>query len=125
MRRREFERLVMRALGEIPEPFQSHLENVVIIVEDWPADELLEQMGMDPKEETLFGYYEGTPGTDHWRYGGSFDAGMTLPDRIYVYQGPIEEVCASRAEMVEEVRKTVMHEVGHFFGLNEEEVEHL
>ena len=86
---------------------------------------LLEQMGMDPEEETLFGYYEGTPGPDYFKYGGSFDSGMTLPDRIFIYQGPIEDVCTSRAEIVEEVRKTVMHEVGHFFGLNEEEVEHL
>jgi predicted Zn-dependent protease with MMP-like domain len=125
MRRREFERLVLKALEAIPERFQAHLADVAVIVEDWPSDELLEQMGMDPKEETLFGFYEGTPAPDYFKYGGSFDSGMTLPDRIFIYQGPIEGVCTSRAEIVEEVRKTVMHEVGHFFGLSEEEVEHL
>ncbi len=124
MRRRDFERLVGQALGQIPEAFQAHLEDVVIIVEDWPPEELLERMGMG-EDETLFGYYEGTPGPDYWREGGMFDAGMTLPNRIYIFQGPIEEVCATNEEMVEEVRKTVMHEVGHFFGLSEEEVEHL
>lgn len=124
MKRRDFERLVEEALGQIPELFQTHLEGVVIIVEDSPPEELLEQMGME-EDETLFGYYEGTPGTDYWRDGGMFDAGMTLPDRIYIFQGPIEEVCETREAMVEEVRLTVMHEVGHFFGLSEEEVEHL
>ena len=124
MRKREFERLVERALRAIPEPFQSHLDNVVIIVEEWPPEELLQRMGME-EDETLMGFYEGTPGTDYWRDGGMFDGGMTLPDRIYVFQGPIEEACGTREEMVEEVRKTVMHEVGHFFGLSEEEVEHL
>ena len=119
MRRREFERLVARALESLPVPFQSRLDNVVVIVEDWPSPELLQDLEVDP-DETLFGYYEGTPLTEYGR-----DAGAALPDRIYIYQGAIEEVCRTKAEIIEEVRKTVLHEVGHHFGLGEAELEHL
>ena len=119
MRRREFERLVARALEALPEPFAAHLDNVIIIIEEWPRDELLRQMGMGP-DETLMGYYEGTPLTEYGR-----DFGMQLPDRIFIFKGPIERLCNSREEVEEEIRKTVMHEVGHYFGLGEEELEHL
>ena len=119
MRRREFERLVARALESLPDVFKERLEDVVVIIEDWPAQELLDDLGM-PEDETLMGYYEGTPLTDFGR-----DYSMRLPDRIYVFKGPIEEACDTPAEVEEEILKTVMHEVGHFFGLSEEEVEHL
>ena len=119
MRRREFEGLVARALEELPAPFKAHLDNVVVLVEKWPSADLLEEMDVGP-EDTLFGFYEGTPLTEYGR-----DYGMRLPDRIFIFQGPIEEVCETRQEMEEEVRKTVIHEVGHYFGLGEEELEHL
>lgn len=111
---------MLKALEALPEPFKAQLDNVVVQVEDWPEDDLLESLGMGP-EETLFGYYEGSPLTEYGREA----AGMRLPDRIYVFQKPIEEVCEDREEIVEEIQKTIMHEVGHHFGLNEEELEHL
>jgi len=119
VRRREFERLVAEALESLPGPFKARLDNVAVLIEDWPSEELLDSLGMGP-DETLMGYYEGTPLTE---YGREYD--MRLPDRILIFQGPIEEACRSRREIAEEVRKTVMHEVGHFFGLGEDQVEHL
>lgn len=119
MRRREFERLVVRALGDLPPQFRAYLDNVVVLVEDRPSRELLAQLGMAPGD-LLYGYYEGTPLTEFGR-----DFGMRLPDRIYIFQGPIEEVCRNRAEMEAEVQATVLHEIGHHFGLSEEELEHL
>lgn len=120
MRRRDFERLVERALQELPEPFLQQLGDVVIIIEDWPSRDLLLQLGMDPDQETLFGYFEGDPLTALDR-----DYSGRLPSRIYVFKGPIEEVCDTYDEIAEEVRLTVLHEIGHFFGLSEEQVEHL
>ncbi len=119
MRRREFERLVAQALENLPEVFKERLEDVAVIIEDWPSQDLLDDLGM-AEDETLMGYYEGTPLTDFGR-----DYSMRMPDRIYVFKGPIEEACDTPAQVEEEIRKTVMHEVGHFFGLSEDEVGHL
>lgn len=120
MRRRAFEDLVERALQSLPEQFQEQLGEIAIIVEDWPSREMLVELGMDPDEETLFGLFEGDPLTAPDR-----DYSGRLPSRIYVFQGPIEEVCDTVDDIAEEVRLTVLHEVGHFFGLTEEQVEHL
>ena len=120
MTRKAFEQLVIQALDALPDAFKTHLDDVVVLVEPWPEDDLLVSLGMDPEEETLFGFYEGHPLTEYGR-----DSVTRLPDRIFVYQRPIEAVCDSPEEIVEEVRKTVMHEVGHFFGLDEDALEHL
>ena len=119
MRRREFERLVEQAFESLPDQFKGLLDNVVVLIEDWPDAEMLKSLGMDD-DETLFGLYEGDPLTSYGR-----DFGMTEPDRIYIFKGPLEEVCETPEELIDEVRKTVLHEVGHFFGLNEGQVEHL
>ena len=119
MRRRAFERLVMEALDQLPEVFQERLENVAIVVEDHPRASLLKSLGMG-SDELLFGFYEGTPLTDPFR-GQDF----RLPDKITLYQRSFEETCDTRKEMVEEVRKTVLHEIGHHFGLEEEQLEDL
>jgi predicted Zn-dependent protease with MMP-like domain len=114
--RRQFERLVADALDELPEEFRSRLSNVAIVVEDWPPSDRVPQHGTGDGD-TLLGLYEGTPlsrrGTDYH---------LVPPDRITIYRGPILALCETRAEVIREVHATVVHEVGHFFGLDEHEL---
>lgn len=117
MRRREFERMVDRALEGLPEAFRERLDNVVIVVEDHPSARLLRSLGMGP-DELLFGFYEGTPLTEP---GREYD--FRVPDTITLYQRTFELACGTPEEIAEEVRKTVLHEIGHHFGLSEEELE--
>ena len=114
MTRRAFERLVERALESLPADFKPYLENVEVLVRDRPDPQTLEEMDI-PEEETLFGLYQGTPLTA--REGS---AEPRMPDQILIFQEPIEEACASRAEIEREVRRTVIHEVAHFFGIGED-----
>lgn len=120
MRRRDFELLVEQAFESLPDQFKRLLDNVVVLIEDWPDDATLAGVGLDPEVDTLFGLFEGEPRTAYGR-----DYGMAEPERITIFQGPLEEACESLDELVDEIRKTVLHEVGHYFGLNEEQVEHL
>lgn len=113
--RRAFTRLVEQALDELPEDFARALDNVAVVVEDEPAFEVLEEMGFEPGDE-LFGLYEGVPLPERDSFYQS------LPDRISIYRGPLERVCRSRREIVREVRDTVVHELGHYFGLSDEEM---
>jgi predicted Zn-dependent protease with MMP-like domain len=117
MERKAFEALVHDALQELPQLFKEKLKNIAIIVEDYPSEKLLERMEV-PEDETLFGFFEGVPLTER----GFFDAPL-LPARVLIFQGPIEEACNSREEIKEEVRITVMHELAHFFGFDDDELE--
>jgi predicted Zn-dependent protease with MMP-like domain len=112
--RKEYEQLVERALHKLPRRFQARLENIAVVVEDWADDETLQEMGIEPPD-TLYGLYRGT---DLTRRDGSY--GGVLPDVITIYQGPIEEDCETIPEMEALVRDTVVHEVGHYFGLDDE-----
>ncbi len=105
MTRAEFEDAVRDALDEIPRDLAAQIENVVVLVEDEaPAD--------DPE---LLGLYEGTPLTER---GTWWDAG-SLPDRITIYRNPTLAICESREDVVEEVVITVVHEVAHYFGIDD------
>jgi len=110
---------VERAVESLPADFKRHLENVQLVVQDQPDPALLEEMEI-PAEETLFGLYQGTPLTER---EGSTEP--RLPDQILIFQRPIEEACRTRAEIEEEVRRTVVHEVAHFFGIDEERLREL
>ncbi len=123
MRRRQFEDLVAQAFESLPEPFSALLDNVVVQVEDWPDRELLETLEMEA-DDLLFGLYE-PGGFEAEGLVITTDPGMRLPDRILIFQRAIEAVCETPAEITEEIRKTVLHEVGHHFGLDEGQVEHL
>lgn len=114
MTRKAFEELVARALRRLPRPFRERLENVAVVVEDWADEETLAEMGIEPPD-TLYGLYRGVdlPRRDS-TYGG------VLPDTIVIYQGPIEEDCADPEEMAAVIRETVVHEIGHYFGLDDE-----
>jgi predicted Zn-dependent protease with MMP-like domain len=112
--RRQFEALVEKALRKLPRAFKERIANVAVVVEDWPDDETLDEMGIEPPD-TLYGLYRGVDLTQ--RDSGY---GNVLPDTVTIYQGPIEEDCADEAEMAQVVRETVVHEIGHYFGLDDD-----
>ena len=117
MTRNEFENLVEAALKKLPRPFREKLANIAVVVEDWADDQTLEEMGIEPPD-TLYGLYRGVDLTRRDSFYGN-----VLPDTIHIYQGPIEEDCADPDEMAELVRDVVAHEVGHYFGLDDDEME--
>jgi len=112
--RRQFEALVEKALRRLPRGFKDKLANIAVVVEDWADDDTLEEMGIEPPD-TLYGLYRGV---DLTRRDSGY--GNVLPDTVTIYQGPIEEDCADEEEMAELVRETVVHEIGHYFGLDDE-----
>jgi predicted Zn-dependent protease with MMP-like domain len=119
MTRARFEQLVAEAIRTIPARFRHELKNIAVIVEDEPPDDLLDEMEIEPPD-TLFGLYQGTPLTER-----SWDYGNALPDRIMLYQGPIEDASETEDEIVVTIGETLIHEVGHYFGLSEEELEEI
>jgi predicted Zn-dependent protease with MMP-like domain len=115
MDRFSFEKLVQQSLRRLPRRFKKKLENISIEVEDRPSAELLRDMGIT--SGTLFGLYQGVPLTQReWNYGN------ILPDRIVIYQRPIESAAASPEQVEEMVLDTVMHEIGHYFGFSDKEL---
>jgi predicted Zn-dependent protease with MMP-like domain len=119
MTRERFSSLVEDALREIPRRFRAAMANVAVVVEDEPSRQLLREMDVEPGD-TLFGLYQGTPLPERsWGYGN------TLPDRISIYQTPIEDACADEGEIRDCVAETVIHEFGHYFGMSEEEIEEI
>lgn len=111
----EFEALVKKALDQLPEQFARMLDNVAVVVADEPDPEVLQEFGFDPGEE-LLGLYTGVPQTE--RETGYFG----LPDHVSIFRGPLCRYCRSRRELVQEIRDTVVHELGHHFGLSDEEM---
>lgn len=119
MTKDRFRQLVEEALREIPRRFRREMKNVAVVIEDEPSPELLEEMEVEP-DDTLFGLYQGTPLPERgWAFGNA------LPDRISIYQGPIEEACDDDEEIRNCVAETVIHEFGHYFGMSEEEIEEI
>ena len=106
--------LVEKALRTLPAPFKDKVANIAVVVEDWADDETLEEMGIEPPD-TLYGLYRGVDITQR-----DSTYGNVLPDVITIYQGPIEEDAADPREMAKIVRETVMHELGHYFGLDDD-----
>ena len=106
----EFEEAVELAIDSIPARFLDELENVVFMVEDEPPED-------DP--DTL-GFYDGVNLYDRSSGYGAIDE---IPDTITIFKGPHERLPGGRAEIIEEIRKTVVHEVGHYFGMDEEQIE--
>jgi len=111
--RASFEKLVERSLGRLPKKFRDALKNIAIEVEGEPPQEVLDEMGIE--DDGLYGLYQGTPLTEReWNFGNM------LPDRIEIFQGPIERDARTDAEMEEIVLDTVMHEIGHYFGFDDD-----
>lgn len=118
MRRDQFEGLVQQALRSIPAEFRDRIQNLAIIVEDEPDERLLDEMEVPPGE-TLFGLYSGVPLTERgWDYGNR------LPDRITVFQGPHEREY-DEEDLVIAIGETLIHEIGHYFGMSEEDIEEI
>ena len=119
MTRERFRQLVLEAVTLIPRRFRREIKNLAVVVEDEPAPELLLDMEIEPPD-SLYGLYQGTPLTERsWGYGN------TLPDRITIFQRPIEEDCEDEDEMRAVIGETLIHEVGHYFGMSEEEIEEI
>ena len=117
MTREEFERLVVEAVTLIPKRFRREMKNLALVVEDEPSPELLEEMEIVPPD-SLFGLYQGTPLPERsWGFGNA------LPDRITLYQRPIEEECEDEDDIRAVIGETLIHEVGHYFGLSEDEIQ--
>jgi predicted Zn-dependent protease with MMP-like domain len=117
MTRDAFERHVAEALAGLPTRFRKAMSNIAIIVEDEPAPALLHEMEIDPPD-TLFGLYQGTPLTERgWAFGNA------LPDRILLFQGPHEREAEDEDDLIASIAETLIHEIGHYFGLSEEEIE--
>ena len=115
--REAFTRLVEEALTEIPRRFREAMTNVAVVVEDEPSPQVLAELEMEPGE-SLFGLYQGTPLPERsWTHGNA------LPDRISIYQRPIEEAAEDHEDIIVCVAETVIHEFGHYFGLSEDEIE--
>ena len=116
MTRAHFRTLVAEAIDTIPPRFAEEIKNVAIVIEDVPDDSLLEEMDMGP-EDVLLGLYQGTPLPER-----RWDHGNALPDKITLFQGSIEEDCETEDEIVVAIGETLIHELGHYFGLSEEEI---
>jgi predicted Zn-dependent protease with MMP-like domain len=114
MDRGAFETLISDAIGDLPDEFRLKLENIAIIVQDYPSKELLDQVCVSPGD-TLFGLYEGVPLTKR----GFFEAPL-IPDRILIFQRAIEDECNSPEEIKEELKTTLVHEIAHFFGMDDD-----
>jgi predicted Zn-dependent protease with MMP-like domain len=120
VRREAFRRLVSEALGNLPEEFLARMDNVEVVVERRPTAEQEAAGGEGEDEGLLMGLYEGVPLPSRTSaYGG------VLPDRITLFQENIEAVCDTDEEIVEEIRKTVLHEVAHHFGIDDERLHEL
>lgn len=112
-----FEALVRRAIQGLPAQYRKLLQNVAIAVEEEPSPEVLQDLGLESPDD-LLGLYSGAAvGSESF-----FDPAGHLPARISIYRGPILRLCRTRKEVIREVRDTVAHEIGHHFGLDDEEM---
>jgi predicted Zn-dependent protease with MMP-like domain len=118
LERTDFEAIVAEALDSLPPRFAELVDNVVVTVEDEPSPDDLESLDDDDRSE-LLGIYRGVALTER-----AYDAAPLVPDEIAIFRGPINRVSRSRREAIDEVRETVIHELGHYFGLGDEEMPH-
>ena len=115
--RERFIELAESALERLPEEYRKYFMNITISVEDYPCREDAERLNL--KRNRLLGLYSGVPHTDK---EGFFTIPYPLPDRIILYQRNIEDICSTEEELVEQIWKTLIHEVGHYFGLSEKDM---
>jgi len=116
MEREKFEKFVEEALASLPKKFKKHLDNLAVIVEEEPTQEIYHQLGGSPFS-LILGHYHGVP----FKHRGPF-YGNLPPDVIIIYQKPIENICSTEKDIRKKVREVVFHEIGHYFGLSEKEL---
>lgn len=114
-----FTRLVEQAIARIPESIRIYLDNILISVQQRPSADILAELGLGP-DEPLFGYYSGVPLIER-----SMVEPPLYPDTIFIFQEHLEDACATREQLVEEIEITVVHEVAHWVGFTDEELEDL
>ncbi len=117
--RREFEEAVVEALKRLPKFIREKMENVDVVVEDRAPQDLIMEMGLHYPSE-LLGLYQGVPLDRRGFYYGN-----VLPDKITLFQFPIESICKTKEEIKEKIREVVIHEVGHYFGLDDDRLREL
>lgn len=117
MTKDEFRQQVEDALESIPKHFRDAMQNIAIVIEDEPTDAHMEDIGLDP-EDTLLGLYEGTPLTER-----QWDDGNRLPDKITLFQHVIEDASEDDDDVVVAIGETLIHEIGHYFGMSEDEIQ--
>lgn len=115
----EFEQLVVEALDKLPDYFQQKLQNIEVVVADWPTSAELQAVGLKPGQ-LLFGLYQGIPLTRR-----SSHYGLVLPDKITIYRLPIEQVCRTGEQVIQRVQHTVKHEIAHHFGISDDRLRQL
>lgn len=120
MTQTEFEKIVDRALSLVPQVIREAMDNMAIIIEERPSADDLEEVGLSA-EDYLFGLFRGIPITER----SFFAPGGNLPHQIVLFKGELEEACRSRRELVDQITLTLVHEVGHYLGLDEEELREL
>jgi predicted Zn-dependent protease with MMP-like domain len=114
-----FAGLVEQAIGRIPEELRAYLDNILISVRQRPSPEMREELALAP-DEPLFGLYSGVPLIER-----SLTDPPLYPDTIFIFQEPLEMMCATREELISEIEITVVHEIAHFFGFSDAELEDL
>lgn len=115
----EFEQLVIQALDDLPPFFQEKLQNVEVVISDWPTEAELRAVGLRP-EQLLFGLYQGVPLTKRTSHYG-----LVLPDKITIYRLPIVRVCRTPERIMSQVQRTVKHELAHHFGISDDRLREL
>jgi predicted Zn-dependent protease with MMP-like domain len=115
----KFEEIVVDAVAGMPDEFKELLDNVDICIQDWPSGNQLKSVGLRDKYE-LLGLYEGTPITQRDQ-----NYNLVLPDKITIFQKPLEAQCSSIGELKDEIVRTVKHEIAHYFGLDDERLEQI
>jgi predicted Zn-dependent protease with MMP-like domain len=120
MNRSEFETCVEEELDRLPEAFADRLDNVQVVIEDVPAPALLRSLGLHPGRDTLFGFYDGVPLSER-----SFNEGGLLPDRIVLFYKPLVKAFRTPRRIRRQIRFTLIHEIAHFLGMDDEEIDDL
>ena len=115
----EFERQVQKALEELPPELSRHIANVAIVVEEWPDEDTVEMAGVEDAAD-LLGFYHGIPLTER-----THEYGLVLPDKISLYRQPILRSCRNDHEVRATIRRTIRHELAHFFGIDDDRLEEI
>ncbi len=116
MDKTSFEQLVLQALDELPRRIWLKIENIAVVVEEKPSRELLSRQGIK-SPGTLLGLYHGVPKSKRGLHYAN-----VLPDKITIFKKPIESLCQNKIQLVQKIKEVVLHEIGHYFGFNEQEL---